>query len=195
MIFLIIVSMIILININVYAISNNEEIFTSKDTELLGVRLSMDKVEVEKVLGKPKKVESHYEGALDGNVLDYYYDFGEIRLEPYENDRYSVSSIYTNKENSRGPRNIRVGDIMETVLKKFPYDKNAVIEKEGDTQVKYLYGRLYGNKYKLDGNKGYVEFDKKGNPIAITYKYEYYFLYMEIKDKEIMSIAVFAHNN
>lgn len=193
--FLAIVSMIIVININVQANSSTEEIFNIKDAELLGVRLNMGKDEVEKVLGKPKKIESHYEGALDGNVLEYYYEFCEIRLEPYDNDRYLVSSIYTNRINTRGSRNIKVGDHIETVIKKFPYDKGAVIEKEGDTQIKYLYGRLCGNKYKLDGNNGYIEYDNKGNPITLTYKYEYQFLYMEIQDGRVKSIAVFSHNN
>lgn len=195
LIFIFILTSINLINRSVDAVSKTEKIFSFEDNELLGVKLSMDKEQVEKILGKPKKIESHYEGAFDADVLNYYYDFGEIRLEPYDNEKHLVSSIYTNKQNSRGPRNIKVGDRMETVLKKFPYDKNAIIEKEGETQVKYVYGRLHDDKYKLDGNSGSIKYDEKGNVIAITYKYEYYFLHMEIKEGRIKTIALFAHNN
>ena len=171
------------------------KIFNPDDMVLIGVKIDTTIDEVVKILGTPQKIESRYEEAFDENILFYYYDCGKIRLEPYDDGKYNVASIYTDKSNLKGPRNINVGDHINDVLVKFPYDKNDIIEEKGDTQIKYVYGRLYNSQYEVDGNNGLIKYDKQGKVIAITYSYDYYTLYMEVKNNLIKSITLTAHNN
>lgn len=168
--------------------SVDERIFSIDDTKILGIKIDMQKEEVEKILGQPKKVESNYEGAF-GYVLTYYYEFGNICFEPIDIDKYAVSDIIIDKPKFIGPRGIRVNDKVETVLQKFPYNKNSSINTNRE---KYVYGEL-------GVNCGFITYDKKGNIASVIYRFGgggfgTYTLWMEVNKNLIKSIKINVMN-
>ena len=187
----IILMLVFVLSGTLYANILKPKIFSLEDTKtkILGISLNMDKSDVEKILRKPNKVKKQYEDAFGADVLNYYYDSTEIRLEPGENDQYYVASIYTKKLNAVGPRGIKIGDKSDNVLLKFPLDRMATLEKLDDSQVKCLYGK------EDSGNQGYAEYDLKGNLQAIRYAYQYYSLCMDVQNDRIFSLYLGAHNN
>jgi hypothetical protein len=167
---------------------NNAKIFSPKDCKVLNIQLDMEKSQVEKVLGKPKKIESHREEAFGANVLTYYYKFGTVRFEPEDASKYTVSEIKIDKPNFKGPRNIKINDNTESVLNKFPHNKDAIIDKSGK---KYIYGNS-------GENCGWIEY-KNGGITFLTYGYGgggfgTYVLRMKVENNKIKSIAVVVMN-
>lgn len=171
-------------------ILGNQQIFTPADTKVLGVKLDMDKNKAVKILGKPQRIKAVYEGAFGADVLYYYYQFGYIRLEPLDDDKYTISLIEINKPHYKGPRNTEVGFHVEQVLNKFPYNKkNEIKENE-----KELYN--VGGKYE---NYGFITYDDKGRVEEITYCYGGegfggYTLSYQIKNDKVVEIIISVMN-
>lgn len=162
------------------------EIFTPEDTRVLGIKLDMEKDEVEKILGQPEKIESRIEA--DVNVFIYYYEFGEVLLEPLDDTRYTVSMIDIKKSNYKGPRNIKVGDDIESIMHKFPYKRDGVIDDYGH---KYLYG-------KNGSNCGLLIYEA-GKITDLIYHYGgggfgTYSLLMEVENNKIKMVRVCVIN-
>ena len=163
--------------------------FSPDDAEAVGIKLDMERAEVEKSLGEPLKKESHYEGAFGADVIIYYYGFGTVRLEPLNDELYSVSDIYIEEPNYNGPRGISVGNNVEEVLQKFPYNKSYKIDENGE---KLIYG-------KKGGNYGLITYSSDSKIKAIIYKYGSegfgsYTLHIEINNDEIISIRIDVMN-
>lgn len=136
--------------------------FTPDEAQIMGIKLKMFKDEVERIVGKPLKVKKEYAGIYMADILTYYYEFGSITLEPYDENKYIVSDIEINQKNFKGVRDVHVSDEMETVLQKFPYNKNTQKDEEG---VKWL----YGNTETLE--RGSINYDENGNVEYISYNY------------------------
>lgn len=162
------------------------EIFSPKDAMGANIKIDMDKSEVEKILGKPQKVESNYEAAFGADILVYHYEFGSVRFEPLDNKKYSVSRIKISKPGTHGPRDIQVGDSTDAVLGKF-VEKLDATRRDG-----YLYG-------KQGENHGLITCDKSGKPSEITFSYGgggfgTYTLSIEVEDGKIKSISIAVMN-
>lgn len=162
------------------------EIFSPEDAMGANIKIDMDKSEVDKILGKPQKVESNYEAAFGADILVYHYEFGSVRFEPLDNKKYSVSRIKISKPGTHGPRDIQVGDNTDAVLGKF-VEKLDATRREG-----FLYG-------KQGENHGLITCDKSGKPSAITFSYGgggfgTYTLSMEVEDGKIKSISIAVMN-
>jgi hypothetical protein len=163
--------------------------FTDNDIFVLGIKLDMDKSELESILGQPIKSESHYEEAFGTDVLNYIYKFGEIRLEPIEEKLYTVSNIIINKSNYSGPRDIKVGDNIETVLRKFPYNEKASKDEDGE---KYVYGNL-------GENNGVITYNRADKIEEVKYSFGNdgfgtYTLRIRVENDKVMSISISVLN-
>lgn len=160
---------------------NNISEFSPEDANAVGIMLDMEKVEVEKILGVPLKTQSHFEGAFGGDVLTYFYDFGTVRLEPLEADKYTVASININKSGFSGPRDTKIGNKAEEVLKRFPFENDA---------NDFVYG-------KEGQNCGFLTYEN-GKIKRITYQYGSgfgsYTLIFEVDSDKIKSIAIHVIN-
>jgi outer membrane protein assembly factor BamE (lipoprotein component of BamABCDE complex) len=184
-------------NANNYLKSSERNRFSSGDidSKFIGLKLGMNKKEVEEILGKPDKTESVFEGAFGEDVLNYYYAFGKIRLEPTRDKSFTVAQIYIDKPNIKGPRDIKVGDTVQKVLDKFPYDDNFQYEQYGDYQIKYLYKISTNNENGISIDSGKIEYNNNLEPKSILYSHENYSLYLQIKNNIVSSISLGAHNN
>lgn len=129
---------------------------------MLGIKLKMFKEEVVKILGKPIKVEKEPGGAYLREILKYYYKFGSITLDPYGEKQYIVSSIKIDRPNYKGVRDTQVNDSVESILQKFPYNKNASINEEGE---KWIYGSYESNE------RGLISYNQNGDIESIRYSY------------------------
>jgi hypothetical protein len=98
------------------------------DFNVAGIFLFDTKKQVIEVLGHPEKSETK-----DANYSILYYTFGEIGLRKMGEDE-KVESIKLCTSDITGPRAIKVGDSVESVIKKFPNEKYI---KDGDSQILY----------------------------------------------------------
>jgi hypothetical protein len=167
----------------------NIEEFSDKDTSVLGIKLDMSISELESILGQPIKQDSHYEEAFGADVINYYYQFGEIRLEPLEEANYTVSSVVINKPNYSGPRGIKIGDSIEMVIQKFPCNEEAPKDESGE---RYVYGNL-------GENNGVITYNIEGNIEEVKYSYGYggfgtYILRIGVENEKVISISVSVLN-
>lgn len=161
--------------------------FSVKDTGVLGIRLDMEKAEVEKILGKPKRVKAQYEGAFGDDVLYYFYAFGNVRLEPLNKAEYAVAGIIIDHPHFAGPRGIEVNDDMAKVIERFPNQGQHVIKDN----MEYLYG-------KTDDNCGYILYQGK-KPKTVFYRYGSegfggYTLRFDLKRGKVKQIGIFVMN-
>jgi outer membrane protein assembly factor BamE (lipoprotein component of BamABCDE complex) len=164
-------------------------VFSPNDAKAAGIELDMEKSDIEKKLGTPMKIEKQYEEAFGGDVLFYYYDFGMVRLEPADEDKYAVSSIYINKPGAQGPRGIKAGDSLQSVLSKFPSNEGAALDKEGDRL-------LYGSK---SADTGFLSYDKSGKVNTVTFVsgeggFGSYLFKLEIMEDKVKSMEVSVMN-
>lgn len=163
--------------------------FSLEDTKVLGIGLDMKKAELEKTLGKPKRIESQYEGAFGVDVLHYFYDFGSLRLEPVDQKDYSVAEIIIDRPNFKGPRDIQVNDALDTVIERFPNNKCSSIEDNR----RFLYGEE-------DDNCGFILYDSSGKRVkTVFYKFGPdgfggYTLRFEIQNNRVKRIGIFVMN-
>lgn len=172
------------------------KIFSPSDAEVSGIEIDMTKDALIKKLGEPNKIEHKHEAAFgDLDVLNYYYEFGHIRLEPMDIKRYSVGAITIIKSTIKGPRDIKVGDSIEDVLKKFPLNNKVVVNKDNITNknsIKYIYGGP-------GENSGYITYDELGKIKSVTYDYGgggfgAYTLNIDIQNDKVTSIHIDVMN-
>ena len=163
----------------------NPTIFTSKEAKALGIEMDMKKDEVIKVLGAPKKIEEFPGGPTD--TLIFHYDFGEIHFDPLDATTVTVGLILIDRPNFPGPRNIKVNDDIESVIHKFPYNKNSVIQ----SGEKYIYG-------KEGKSSGRIIYDKKKQIKFISYMdgvgFGAYSLSLEVENNKVKTIKIGVMN-
>lgn len=131
--------------------------FGPKDMEILGLKLDMEEKEVVDLLAKPEKMDKEYSDALDGYNLYYYYPKSELVFDELDGE-FRLAIIRINKQGINAPRNIQVGDSINSVLHKFPYEDNPI--KNGARRV---YDEVYSN--------GQINYDKAGKISEIVYIY------------------------
>lgn len=175
--------------------TNNSEtkVFSPEDAKVLGIKIDMTNNEVEKVLGKPKKVEEKSIYGAEGGLHVYYYDFGTVSLEFLKDNIYTVSFINIEKPGFEGPRGIKVGEDIDNVMKKFPYTNLGDIERQGEEYtIRYLYGK--GKE-----NRGILEYNKEGKLTTLIYNYGLGFgghgLIFDIENGKVKSINMSVKNN
>ncbi len=109
--------------------------FSLEDCYVLGVSLGMPEETVLTILGEPEETTIDFNAALHGNIKILHYPFGTLRF--WEDE---LLSFEVNTTGADGPRGIQVGDSMESVIDKFPYEEKPV---EGDNP-RYATKPLYG---------------------------------------------------
>lgn len=163
--------------------------FSPKDTEVLGIGLSMSREKMETLLGKPESVDLEKSENM-GDVFYYRYPFGYIRLiSPNDPPQYIVSVIYIASEGFDGPRAIRVGDSVESVLCRFP-DRRGL---DGDGDRTYLYG-------KNELNFGYLRYGENKKVSQIYHEWasedgDSFFLSIMVDNDKVKSILVAFPND
>lgn len=177
-------------------LKNSEtNVFSPSDVETSGIKIDMTKEELVKKIGTPNKIEYKQEEAFGDDILNYYYEFGSIRLEPISAKKYSVSFIKILKPTIKGPRDIKVGDRIEEVLVKFPLDNKVIIGGNNiinKNAIKYVYGEA-------GKNNGYITYDEFGKVESITYSYGgggfgTYTLFIEVENGKVKSINISVMN-
>ena len=157
------------------------------DEQLLSFNSNKD--EVIELLGEPDKVEK-YEGP-DINTKTLKYPQIEIHIECLN---FNIYGIITESPEVYAPRNIQVGDSLESVIDKFPNEDNPVELVSGDRATfsggkysrdpietnyrKVLYGDLGENgeglcQYTYEKSGG-IYYDENKEPLLIHYEHAYY---------------------
>lgn len=164
--------------------SNSSKMITNEELSVSGIRIGSKKSEVESILGKPDKIETEYQTAYAANLNSYYYNnFGVINIVA----NY-VESIRVDKPGVDGPRQIKIGDNIETVFQKFPYNKDAKADSTGQKII-----------YRSDDGCGYVTYDEDGKINDIIYdgsnKDSAFGLSIIVENDKVKSFAVFNRIN
>ena len=157
-----------------YAVGINAapaDIFPQKpfrETSIAGVRLLSTDAEVRDALGSPSHSDSYYSDFLDGYELKLYYPFGEFTFFEDE-EMFSLYQVeISNSERAGGPRNIRLGDSTDDVLRKFPDHDNPMEEQ---TYRDGYYRVLYG-EYEHLQEYGVVLYNSNEEPQEILFSTE-----------------------
>lgn len=171
-------------------------------TEVLEIKMYMPMTDLEKVLGKPLKVEREYQGAFDADIITYFYNFGTVELEPGVDDKHYISYVTFKAADFEGIRGITVGDSVESVLSKFPN------ELQGDMVIingeKFLYGKQDESEY------GVVNYDERQMAESVFFfymkeseyllndevrnSYDPYRLLIRIKDDRVKEVLLGVEN-
>ncbi len=158
-----------------------------REPSIAGVRLGMTRAEVEAILGPPSEVNRYYDDFFfEGYVLEMFYPFGQFSFFESEGRNYLYTGELSGSDRAGGPRNVRVGDAVEDVLRKFPdHDKR----EEADYRV------LYGTYQHLQPF-GVVHFDNNKNPETIMFSTEdYYGFTVKIENGRVESLWVLMQIN
>ena len=102
--------------------SNTCEIYTQNDAVMMDIKLYDSMDDINQKVGEPNYNEVTYEELYGTNVICSYYDFGYIWFEPNQNGIYRATDIIVNQEGAEGPRDIKVGDDIKSVLDKYYLD-------------------------------------------------------------------------
>lgn len=153
--------------------------------ELADLKLNLNNDELFKIKGKVDgKIQT--EGSY---VLQETYAYKDCTVDLWNyGDSYgglNIFKISTKDASIEGPRNIRVGDSAEEVLKKFPNEDNPIVNN-----VKFLYGKEY------DYN-GQAVYDSSGNLTKISYMagtgtWDVGVLEFEIEDGKVVEITIWV---
>ena len=163
-------------------INSVPEINKSKYIEPFGkndyIALNSKSSELTKLFGKPKEYTRKYNNGIDKWTQTLYYKFG--KFETYTDDKSKEDFVYMIEIDSNlinGPRNIRVGDDVNSVIAKFPNYKHDI---SGDKKVLYnieymiaelsayvLYenGKIKGIYYSDDTDRTYINFEIKNDKV------------------------------
>ncbi len=119
--------------------------------------------------------------SYDGSVFQIIY----LDQEPYN---YMFAATVDN-DKIPAPRNVKIGDSMESVLGKFPDNKDET-KYQSDTDDANTYRLLYGkNEYMQDS--GRLEY-KEDVPVAIVYSSEGINLTYELQDGKVAKVSYAA---
>jgi len=103
--------------------------FGENDIQAVGVKLGMSFAEVTKKIGEPLTYRKEDSEAL-GFQLFVSYPFGELTFDAIDDklENSTVSCISINKAAYKGPRDIEIGDTLDSVLSKFPRKENPITD-------------------------------------------------------------------
>lgn len=125
-----------------------------------GVDIFSKENKVVETIGDPiKRIKETCEHV--NHCVELYYPFGTIWLEGETEDNLLVSIITITASGVYGPRKTKVGDDIETVMRKFPYEDHPIQNK-----IRKLYGELFE-----DMTSGIAKYDDEGNIAEVVYYY------------------------
>ena len=131
--------------------------------------------EVRSLLGEPLEMVNLGINEMAGvNVRSLVYDDVTIETLAYGTDEFPVERIHIQERLILGPRNIRVGDSLESVLALFPDDGNEMESVWGDTYRRFLYGNeddfyYYDGRYDNFAEVAYLTYDRQKEPTALHF--------------------------
>lgn len=128
------------------------------DYKAAGVELGMDLTETKKILGNPEEEVLEPGGGVHADVKVLTYQFGEFSFIEDESAKgmFNLFDITIETKGYAGPRDIKIGDSMASVLDKFPNKESTIVN--GEKKI-----------YEEDKKYGSIIYDDKGNPICITF--------------------------
>ena len=131
--------------------------------------------EVKSLLGEPvEMVDLGFHDMAGVNVRSLVYDDVTIETLAYGAGEFPVERIHIQERLILGPRNIRVGDSLESVLALFPDDSNEIESVWGNTYRRFLYGNeddfyYYDGRYDNFAEVAYLTYDQQKEPTALHF--------------------------
>lgn len=158
------------------------EQFGVQDTKIDNIALNMSLEDVIKELGQPKKSETITDSSLGYDSI-LYYSFGQLGFNKIEDNKTVLTGISINKVGINGPRNILIGDSVQSLLNKFPNE---------NFPKKHGIKKIYGNDYE---NRGIINYDKLGKISNITFYYgsansDTYWIDFRIENDKVKEIEI-----
>ncbi|WP_425446743.1 hypothetical protein [Dethiothermospora halolimnae] len=135
------------------------EPFNSGDAKVKDVVIGDILDKVNSKIGPANEIEDMNEEDFGDTIKINNYDFGKLEFSKGEDGKFYLYRIIIQNDNVIGPREIKVGDSVETVLSKFPNDNN---DKKDGMRV------LYGGDYESNGS-GILYYDEDDNISLINY--------------------------
>jgi hypothetical protein len=143
--------------------ANDQPISFGHDFHAAGITLFSTEGEVIEILGEPAE-RREKEG--DRYSVTLQYPFGSIELEGINQgglqgagDQTYVIRVLITAPGVYGPRMTRVGDDINSILRKFPDEKHSIQNKQR---------KLYGEPFK-DISSGIVEYDPEGKISNVSF--------------------------
>lgn len=138
--------------------TNKNTIFSISDLVIKDIEYSAKEKEVIKKLGKPKKERKYIKGNYKYKELEYK----GIKITLRENYKeYMLVGAEITKRNYKTSRNIKVGENIEKVIKKYKVDNSKGI---------YMYGNYSANALKEKEIKSIIYLGVRGKK-EVTYVY------------------------
>lgn len=164
---------------NVKLKKNNNEIFTISDLKVNNLEFLSSKEEIEKELGKPKRVKELTKNNY--KYIEYYYSGLKLTLKENYNDYALVGAEITSRKYKIG-RNIKVGNKVIKVINKYKVEeetgnyiyKNYTIDALNDHLIKdnAYFGYRNNNEIRYYNKDAVIE----GSPTNIAeLKFNYRF--------------------
>jgi len=113
--------------------------FSAEEAAMGDIAIDMPADEVIQKLGAPIDEKREYSEAVGGDIYTYCYNFGTVTLDPDIYTNYSVSNISVTNGETAGPRGIRIGDSLDSVLQKFPADGESATNEYDGIIYEYLH--------------------------------------------------------
>ena len=141
-----------------------------------------------------KEVYNYYFESYD-KILSY--NFGTVTFANYDGYNYSLKDISSTASLIGLPRNIKIGDSVESVINKFRSDGNSedvYISNELSANEKLLYQS--NAKYDNGPSMGIIRYDNKNKVSNIEYLLDYQgggitSFSMKVKDNKVHSVSMF----
>lgn len=164
-------------------INNDEylEILNRDDYKMIGITIE----EFRKKIGEPEKIDEKYDDENINKIKVLYYKFGKVKFSYNEYlQKDLLYSFEINNEILSGPRDIKVGDDVNTVLSKFP-DYDHFIENNRRTLYKSI----------IYNDLGEVIYDDKGkiNEVRFENKIPNIYLVFEISNDKVSKTEIYTN--
>ncbi len=163
-----------------------------RETSIAGVRLGMSRTEVKDILGSPVAESRQYSDFLEGYQRVITYPYGEFTFYESEGRAYLYQAEISDSDRAGGSRNIRIGDSVEEVLRKFPDESNPPVKEQF---IDGYYRILYGEYDHLQ-QYGVVRYDGNMNPVGVNFSTEDYLGFVvNIQDGRVNSMKLLIQMN
>lgn len=163
---------------------NNDDyldIFNANDYSMLGITIE----ELKRKIGEPEKIDEKYDDENINKIKVLYYKFGKAEFS--YNEYLQKDLLYRfeiNNEILNGPRDIKVGDDVNTVLSKFlDYDHSI------ENNKRILYKRV------VYDDLGEIIYDDKGkiNEVRFENKISNIYLVFEISNDKVSKTKLYTN--
>ena len=151
-------------------------VFSPDDFEMAGIFFGMTYIKLTQLYGIPEESRLDYSHNLEEDILICYYDLGRVylflpsipALPDFDIDTMrEVRIIIVNRSGYKGPRGIEVGDSVESVINRFPRDREPR-KNEWGNKILYSEG-LSSNDY--ENHCGYINYNDQDEVESIVFKY------------------------